>query len=65
MAAHTSPVWISVPGRPRPPADLRAPLALVDGTRAWLETLAPVADGRDLARFRELLADAERELRTR
>jgi hypothetical protein len=65
MAAHTSPVWIEVPGRPRPRADLRTPLALVDGTRAWLETLAPIADERDLARFRELLTDAERELRAR
>jgi len=63
MAAHTSPVWLVVPGRPRPPADLALPLALVDGTRAWLETLAPVADERDLARFRGQLAEAERRLR--
>lgn len=65
MAAHTSPVWLDVPGRPRPPADLAGPLALVDGTRAWLETLAPIADQRDLVRFRSLLADAEHELRRR
>ncbi len=65
MAAHTSPVWLEVPGRPRPPADLGQPLALVDGTRAWLETLAPIADERDLARFRRQLRDAERMLRAR
>lgn len=65
MAAHTSPVWIEVPGRPRPAADLDLPLALVDGTRAWLETLAPIADERDLARFRDQLAEAERRLRSR
>jgi len=43
MAAHTPPVWVEVPGgrdhRRHDPA-----LALVDGTRAWLETLAPIAD---------------------
>ncbi len=65
MAAHTSPVWIEVPGRPRAPADLAQPLTLVDGTRAWLETLAPIADERDLARFRAQLAEAERRLRSR
>jgi len=65
MAAHTSPVWVEVPGRPRPPADMTQPLALVDGTRAWLETLAPIADERDLARFRAQLAEAERQLRSR
>jgi hypothetical protein len=38
---------------------------LVDGTRAWLEHLAPVRDAAALRRFTEFLDDAERRLRER
>jgi hypothetical protein len=65
MAAHTSPVYVRVEGRPRPAPDLAVPLALVDGTRAWLEALAPVRDPRQAARFRRFLDEAERRLRAR
>jgi hypothetical protein len=65
MAAHTSPVYVSVQGRPRPAPDMTLPLTLVDGTRAWLEALAPVRDGPDAARFRQFLDEAERRLRQR
>lgn len=65
MAAHTSPVYLGVAGRPQPAADIRVPLALVDGTRAWLETLAPVRDTAEAARFRRFLDEAERRLRER
>jgi hypothetical protein len=65
MAAHTSPVYLEVPGMPRRRPDLSVPLALVDGTRAWLEHLAPIRDPADLARFHRFLDDAERRLRQR
>jgi hypothetical protein len=65
MAAHSSPVYLEVPGMPRKPPDLSVPLALVDGTRAWLEHLAPVRDPVELTRFRRFLDDAERRLRER
>jgi hypothetical protein len=65
MAAHTSAVYLEVPGLPRRPPDLSVPLALVDGTRAWLEHLAPIRDPADLARFRGFLDEAEQRLRPR
>jgi hypothetical protein len=65
MAAHSSPVYLDHRDRPRRPADLGVPLALVDGTRAWLEHLAPVRDPSELRRFVAFLDDAERRLRER
>lgn len=65
MAAHTSAVYLEVPDRPRPPVDLATPLALVRGSRAWLETLAPVADAAELERFGRFFADAQRQLEER
>lgn len=65
MAAHTSPVYVEVPGRPRPRPDMSTPLALVDGTRAWLEALAPVRGAADRERFRRFLDESERRLRER
>jgi hypothetical protein len=65
MAAHTSPVYVEHRDRPRRPPDLGVPLALVDGTRAWLEHLAPVRDPEELERFVAFLDDAERRLRER
>jgi hypothetical protein len=41
------------------------PLSLIEGTRAWLETLAPVASPRDLHRFAGFLEAADRRLRER
>jgi hypothetical protein len=40
-------------------------LALVDGTRAWLEHLAPVRDEAAAVRWRAFLDEAERRLRER
>jgi hypothetical protein len=65
MAAHTSAVYLEHAGAPRRPPDLAVPLALVDGTRAWLEHLAPVRDAAALRRLTEFLDDAERRLRER
>jgi hypothetical protein len=65
MAAHTSPVYLEHRDRTRRPPDLGVPLALVDGTRAWLDQLAPLRDRSELERFGAFLADAERRLRER
>jgi hypothetical protein len=65
MAAHTSPVYVSSTDRPTRRPDLSVPLALVDGSRAWLEHLAPIRDADALARWRGFLDDAERRLRGR
>jgi hypothetical protein len=65
MAAHTSPVYLAGLDRPARRADLALPLALVDGTRAWLEHLAPVGDAAALERWRAFLDAAERRLRER
>jgi hypothetical protein len=63
MAAHTSPIYLEVRGRPRVGGDMTVPLTLIDGTRAWLETLAPIRDDRDLDRFRRFLDESARRLR--
>jgi hypothetical protein len=65
MAAHTSAIYLSRPGGEGRRPDLAVPLALVDGTRAWLEHLAPLRDDADLAHWRAFLDDAERRLRER
>jgi hypothetical protein len=65
MAAHTSAVYLEVPGRPQPPADMSTSLTVVDGTRAWLEQLAPVRDERERERFRRFLDESERGIRER
>jgi hypothetical protein len=65
MAAHTSAIAFEVPGRPRPPADLRSPLAIIEGVRSWLGELATVRSARDIEPALDLLDRAERELRRR
>ncbi|CAN5657613.1 hypothetical protein BH23CHL8_BH23CHL8_04340 [soil metagenome] len=65
MAAHTSPLYVEMPARPRRQPDLDVPLALIDGSRAWLEALAPLRSEADAARFRRFLDESERRLRER
>jgi hypothetical protein len=65
MAAHTSPVYLEVAGRPQARPDMSLPLTLVDGTRAWLEALAPVRDDPERVRFRRFLDESERRMRER
>lgn len=62
MAAHTSAIYVEVPGHPRQPVDPGPSLELLEGTLAWLRELAPIADPRDLARFEATLARARRRL---
>jgi hypothetical protein len=65
MNAHTSPVYLECDDAPRRQPDLGVPLALVHGTRAWLEQVAPVRDDADAERFDRFLDEAERRLRER
>jgi hypothetical protein len=55
MGAHTSPVYLEVPGRPAFDSEAAAVIGtIIDGARTWVETIAPVrSDGerRRLARF--------------
>ncbi len=55
MGAHTSPVYLEVPGRPAFDADDAAVIGtIIDGARTWVEsiaTLAPAADRRRLDRY--------------
>ena len=44
MGAHTSPVYVEVPGRPAFDAEDAAVIGtIIDGTRTWVETIATVA----------------------
>ena len=65
MAAHTSAIYVEVPGHPRATVDTRPSLELLDGTLAWLRELAPIADPHDLARFEATLARARGRLEGR
>jgi hypothetical protein len=65
MVAHTSPIYLEMPARPRRSPDLGVPLALIDGSRAWLEALAPVRSEADAMRFRRFLDETEQRLRER
>jgi hypothetical protein len=46
MGAHTSPIYLEVPGRPAfDAADAAAIGTIIDGSRAWVETIATVISG--------------------
>jgi hypothetical protein len=66
IAAHTSPVYVQVPGR-----ELFSPeaatyfLQLIDGAQLYVETLATRPQAEDLTRIRKLYADARAELHRR
>ena len=66
IAAHTSPVYVQVPGR-----ELFSPeaatyfLQLIDGAQLYVETLATRPEAEDFARIRKVYADARAELHRR
>ena len=66
IAAHTSPVYVNVPGR-----DLFSPeaaayfLKLIDGAQTYVETLATRPDARAYAGLRKVYTDARAELHRR
>lgn len=53
MAAHTSPVYVEVDGRPLVPSadEAGAVEQVIAGARAWVAELAAVADPSDRARM--------------
>jgi hypothetical protein len=52
MGAHSSPVYLEVPGRPTFDADDAAVIAMIiDGARTWVESIAPVAPSIDRRRL--------------
>ena len=67
MAAHTSPVYVEVPGRPlRPdPEDARVIEAVIEGARTWVARLAAVADPAERRRMTGVLDEALHAFRQR
>ena len=66
MAAHSSPVYVEVPGRPVfAPDDAVAIQEVMDGTLRWVRDSAAVASERERARMVEQLATSATLLRDR
>jgi hypothetical protein len=67
MAAHTSPVYIEVDGRPLVPstADVEVVEQVILGTRTWIAGLAAVADPRERARMVAFLDESLATFRRR
>ena len=66
MAAHTSPVYVEVVGRPMfATEDALAIVAVIDGTVRWLETMASIADPAVRARMVSQIAASGALLRER
>ena len=63
MAAHTSPIYVAVPGRPIAAASIEVPMTLAEGVRTWLRELACIADPEDLTEYLRLLDQQEAKLR--
>ncbi len=52
MGAHSSPVYVDVPGRPAfAPDDATAIGTIIDGARTWVEAIATVRSGEERARL--------------
>jgi hypothetical protein len=57
MGAHSSPVYVEVPGRPVFAADDAAVIGtIIDGARTWIETIASVRSPEERARLASYLA---------
>jgi hypothetical protein len=66
IAAHTSPVYVQVPGEELFSAPAVAyMLSLITGAEAWLENLATRPGPRDFDRVRKVFVDARAELHRR
>jgi hypothetical protein len=66
MAAHTSPVYVEVGGRPLlREMDARSILAVIDGTLRWIDTMASVVRPGDRQRMHDLIAASAVLLRDR
>lgn len=66
MAAHTSPVYVEVGGRPLlREMDARSILEVIDGTLRWIDTMASVVRQSDRQRMHDLIAASAVLLRDR
>jgi hypothetical protein len=65
MGAHSSPVYLEVPGRPTFDADDAAVIAMIiDGARTWVESIAPVAPSVDRRRLIAFFESAQAQFDT-
>ena len=63
MGAHSSPIYLEVPGRPTFDADDAAVIAtIIDGGRTWMESVAPVAPHVDRRRLIAYFESAQAKL---
>jgi hypothetical protein len=66
IAAHTSPVYVRVPGQELfSPSAAAYFLALIDGTQAWVESVAVRPDPERYERIRRMLGAAREQLHKR
>jgi hypothetical protein len=66
IAAHTSPVYVRVPGRELFSAEAASYfLQLIDGSQLYVETLATRPDPETFARIRKIFTDARAKLHSR
>ncbi len=62
VAAHTSPVYVRVPGQELfSPSAAAYFLKLIDGTEAWVEGVATRPDAKRFERIRKMLSDAREQ----
>ena len=63
MGAHSSPVYLEVPGKPAfAPEDAAAIGTIIDGARTWVETIASVASPAERARLAAYMASSRATL---
>jgi hypothetical protein len=63
MGAHSSPVYVEVPGRPAfAPDDAAAIGTIIDGARTWIERIATVRSPRERARLAAYMASSRAAL---
>ena len=63
MGAHSSPVYLEVPGRPTFDADDAAVIAtIIDGARSWVASIAPIAPRVDRRRLLTYFESAQARL---
>jgi hypothetical protein len=63
MGAHSSPVYVDVPGKPAfAPEDAAAIGTIIDGARTWVESIASVASPKERARLAAYMASSRATL---
>lgn len=66
VGAHTSPVYLTVPGRELFSAPIASYfMAMIDGTQSWFETIATRADPERYEKVRKVYVNARAELQKR